>query len=92
MSTLVLLVSNDELEFGDTLKAQIKELKDQVEHHPPSAATKDANPKPQAGEGAPSELGYVREVLQRLAGPDVQKSLTSQTVVPSSNLGFRRWI
>jgi hypothetical protein len=91
VSTLVLIAGNDDLDFGKTIKAQIKELQDQVRKHPPSVA--GASVQSGSGKyGAPSELGYAREILQRLAGPDVQRSLTSQTVLPSSSTILRRWI
>jgi len=91
VSTLVLIVGDEDLDFAETLKAQIKELKDQIKHHPPSEAATNIASRVEK-EGSPSELGYAREVLQRLAGPDAQRGLTAQTVIPSSNLGFRTWI
>jgi hypothetical protein len=91
VSTLVLIVGDEGLDFAETLKAQIKELKDQMKQHPPSTPAINVESRVEK-EGWPSELGHVREVLQRLAGPDVQRGLTAQTIIPSPNLGFRRWI
>jgi transitional endoplasmic reticulum ATPase len=89
VSTLVLIVGDEELDFAETLKAQVKELKDQMKQHPPEPVNVESRIEKEV---SPSELGYAREVLQRLAGPDVHRGLTAQTVIPSSNLGFRRWI
>ncbi|CAG8627858.1 12202_t:CDS:2, partial [Acaulospora colombiana] len=91
VSTLVLMAGDPELDFAATLKAQVKELKDQVRDHPPSVAVKDMSVPP-ADIGGPSEMTSTRELLQKLMGGDVPRGMSSKSILPSANIGLRRWI
>ncbi|PVF94770.1 P-loop containing nucleoside triphosphate hydrolase protein [Serendipita vermifera] len=91
VSTLVLMAGDAELDFAKTLKAQVKELKDQVRDHPPSVAVKNTSPPP-ADIGGPSEMTSTRELLQKLMGGDVPRGMSSKSIFPSANIGLRRWM
>jgi hypothetical protein len=84
------MAGDSELEFGETLKAQVKELKDQVRDHPPSIAA--TNTSPHVEVGTPSEMASTRELLQKLMGGNVPRGMSSKSIFPSANTGLRRWM
>ncbi|KIM25184.1 hypothetical protein M408DRAFT_331292 [Serendipita vermifera MAFF 305830] len=88
VSTLVLMATED-IDFAETLKAQVKELKDQIRERPPHVSAINPGSVRCASSG---ELAATRELLQRLSGGEIQKGLSTNCIMPSANTGLRRWI
>lgn len=95
MATLVLLAGDDDLDFAETLKAQVKELKDQIKHCFLASAAERTFPITSSQKiGELSELGHARNVLGRFAGEDRQKGLTMEYMrgIPTPNMSLKRWM
>lgn len=84
-------MATEDVDFGETLKAQIKELKDQVRERPPNASAFKASTGPTQCVSS-GELAATRELLQRLSGGEIPKGLSTTSIMPSPNTGMRRWI
>jgi transitional endoplasmic reticulum ATPase len=93
VSTLVLLATQDGIDFARTLKAQVKELRDQVREHPENMMNipPETSSIPVRCE-ASRELAATRELLQRLSAPEIPRGLSTTAIMPSANIGLRRWI
>jgi transitional endoplasmic reticulum ATPase len=83
----------DGIDFARTLKAQVKELRDQVREHPENMM----NIPPVTSSipvrcEASRELAATRELLQRLSAPEIPGGLSTTAIMPSANTGLRRWI
>ncbi|KAG8789453.1 hypothetical protein FRC15_008310 [Serendipita sp. 397] len=92
VSTLILMAGDEKLVFADALRAQVKELKDQIRQRPPQVQIQQSMVLLDAP-GVSSELGALREFLQRFAGGnETPRGLSTKTTVPSASMGLRRWI
>lgn len=88
VATLIRMAGDPDVKFAENLREQVKELKKQVGHRSQIVPQVPEGPSMSA---AVSELGSIRELLVRMTGGDMPRGLTTETVVPSSNLGLYRW-
>ncbi|KAG8833848.1 hypothetical protein FRC17_009965 [Serendipita sp. 399] len=88
VSTLILMAGDETLGFADTLRAQVKELKDQIRERPQQIQVQESA-TPSNSSGVSLELGPLRELLQRLSGGNEgTRGLTTKATIPSANGGL----
>jgi len=84
------LATNDGLEFAEVLKAQVKELRDQVKAHPRSSHILETS----RGSVRYESLGVIattREPMQCLGGREMPRGLSATAIMPSTNTVIRHW-
>ena len=82
------MAGDSKVDFADSLREQVKELKKQVGNNAQIATQVPEGPSTSA---VISELGSIREILTRMTGGEMPKGLSTETIMPSKNLGLYRW-